>query len=121
MKDNANHERNLPLQIITATTCITLAAAAWLSHAEVVAANAFVAQAANAASVLMLVALGGASWSRSRDRMAKRWEAALDAYAEREIARENRWRALKRAQTFSTATGISEKVIRAKKSNLLST
>jgi hypothetical protein len=121
MNDNANHERNLPLQIITATTCITLPAAAWLEQPEVVAANAFVAQAAIVASILMLVALAGAAWSRSRYRMAKRWRAALDAYAEREIARENRWRALKKAQTFSTATGISEKVVRSKKSNLLAT
>jgi hypothetical protein len=121
MKDNANHERNLPLQIITATACITLTVASWLDQAEVVAANAFVTQAAIAALVLMLVALAGAAWSRSRHRAAQRWQAALDAYAEREIARENRWKALKKAQTFSTATAISEKVIRAKKSNLVAT
>lgn len=117
MTDNSN--RNLPLQIVIATTCITLAAALRLGQSEVVAATAFAVNAAVAAAMLTVLALAIAFWHQARHRAVRRWEAALNAYAEREIARENRWKELKRAQTFSTATGISEKVIHSKNRDFL--
>ena len=121
MTNNSTYSRNLPLQIVIATSCITLASVAWLDRTEVTGANAFLSVAAVMASILLLLTLAVAAWQRVRSRAKARWVAALDAFAEREIAREKRWKELKRSQTFSTATGISEKLIRTKNSGSLAT
>jgi hypothetical protein len=45
-----------------------------------------------------------------RARAARRWNAAVDAYAEREIARDQRKQALKRGRSVSTARGILQRL-----------
>jgi hypothetical protein len=59
-------------------------------------------------AVLACVALGslslGAVW-RSRARAARRWNAALDAYAEREIALARRWKSRKKGMATHVSTG----------------
>lgn len=59
-----------------------------------------------AASVLAML---GIAW-QYRSRGVKRWRKALDAYAEREIAEQQRRKCLKRPRTFSTALAVSSKV-----------
>jgi hypothetical protein len=57
-----------------------------------------------AVAVLALAGLFGIA-ERFRARAVKRWRTALEAYAEREIARERHTSALKRAPTTSAALG----------------
>jgi hypothetical protein len=66
--------------------------------------NHWVAPLAGAA--LALAGLFGIAW-RFRARAVRRRLTALAAYAEREIARERRRRAVRRAQPFSAALGVS--------------
>ncbi len=57
-------------------------------------------------AVAVALAVGVAlSWQQFRAR--SRWQAALDAYAEREIIRQSRRIALKKMQPTPTAVGIS--------------
>jgi hypothetical protein len=60
------------------------------------------------AAALASTMAAGIMWQQSRAR--RRWRAALDAYAERELSRQRRRTALKRVQTLSTALGISSSV-----------
>jgi hypothetical protein len=62
-----------------------------------------------AAMGLSLLGVVGFVW-HAHARATQRWHAALDAYAQREIARERRRRALRRVHTFSTALGLSDRV-----------
>jgi hypothetical protein len=55
-------------------------------------------------------------WQHRRTR--KRWQAALDAYAEREISGQRRSTALRRVRTLSTALGISGSVANQSKPSL---
>src|SRR5262245_49110080 len=57
---------------------------------------------------LGLGAVVGVAGRRSRVRMRRRLQAALDAYAEREIKQlDRRWIARRRVRTLSTALGLS--------------
>jgi hypothetical protein len=47
-------------------------------------------QAVPLVAVLGLTAVAGVTWQRSRARARRRWDAALDAYAEREIRQQPR-------------------------------
>jgi hypothetical protein len=58
---------------------------------------------------LALLAILAITW-RSRVRAVTRWSTALNAYAEREIARERRGNDLKRIPTFATLVAVSGKV-----------
>jgi C4-dicarboxylate-specific signal transduction histidine kinase len=58
------------------------------------------------AAVLALTALVGVVWQQSRTRARRRWLAAQDAYAQREIEQERRRNTLKRMQTLCTALGL---------------
>lgn len=71
-------------------------------------------QVSLASAVLASTALVGIVW-QVRARAARRWRAALDAYVERQIAQERRRKALRRVRTFSTALGVSGRVVRLKK------
>ena len=62
-----------------------------------------------AVAALALMGMFAIAW-RSRARAVTRWITALNSYAEREIAQERRRKALKRAQAFATALGVSGKV-----------
>jgi hypothetical protein len=57
-------------------------------------------------AVLALAALFAVVWQQSRARARRRWLAALDAYAQREIEQERRRTALKRMQALCTALGL---------------
>jgi hypothetical protein len=57
-------------------------------------------------AALALAALFAVGWQRSRVRGRRRWLAALDAYAEREIEQERRRNALKRMEDLCTALGL---------------
>ena len=59
------------------------------------------------ATVLALVAVVGVSWQRSCARANSRFQAAMDAYAEREISRERHRRALQRLRALSAALGTA--------------
>lgn len=61
-------------------------------------------------TALASMASGGITWQQVRARARSRWKAALDAYAERQIRKEQRNRALKRVRTRSTALAISNGV-----------
>jgi uncharacterized protein YyaL (SSP411 family) len=62
------------------------------------------------AAVLALAAVVSVTWQRSRARARSRWQAALEAYAEREISRERQRKALKRARVLSAFLGIASSV-----------
>jgi hypothetical protein len=51
--------------------------------------------------------VAGITWQQLRARARRRWRAALDAYAEREIRQERGKTALKRVTTRSTAWALS--------------
>ena len=57
--------------------------------------------------ILATTVVSGVAWQQSRARARRRWLAALDAFAEREIERERRRRALERLRELSAALGIS--------------
>jgi len=57
--------------------------------------------------VCLLSVIAFAGWRFRAVSSKKRWQAALDAFADREIARERRWKALHRPWTFSTAVAVS--------------
>jgi hypothetical protein len=57
-------------------------------------------------AALTLVALFAFLWQQSRRRARRRWLAALDAYAEREIEQERRRSAMRRMQALCTVLGL---------------
>jgi cytochrome P450 len=57
-------------------------------------------------AVLALAALFGVVWQHSRARARRRWLAALDAYAQREIEQERRRNAQKRMDALCIAVGL---------------
>ena len=57
-------------------------------------------------AVLALAALFGVVWQQSRARARRRWLAALDAYAKREIEQERRRIARKRMQVLCAGLGL---------------
>src|SRR5262249_4226384 len=59
------------------------------------------------AAPLALIAVVGILRQHARSRVARRFRAALDAYAEREIGRQQRRAARKRVRTLSAALGVS--------------
>jgi hypothetical protein len=63
-------------------------------------------QAIPLGAVLAATVVTGIAWQQSRARARRRWLAALDAFAEREIERERRRRALERLRELSMALGI---------------
>jgi hypothetical protein len=62
-----------------------------------------------AAAALALTGTFGIAW-RTRARAATRWLTALDAYADREIARDCRRKALRQVETRPAAPGMSGEV-----------
>src|SRR5262249_62059163 len=66
-------------------------------------------QALLPAAVLALAAALGLVWL-ARVRAARRWNAAVDAYAEREIARSLRRHAAKRGRSVSAPRGILQRL-----------
>jgi hypothetical protein len=60
------------------------------------------------AAPLALVGVAGITRQQSRARVRKRLEAALDAYAEREINKARRATVLKRVRTLPMALGLHE-------------
>ena len=56
--------------------------------------------------VLAATVVTGIAWQQSHARARRRWLAALDAFAEREIERERRRRALERLRELSAALGV---------------
>jgi hypothetical protein len=60
-----------------------------------------------ASALLVLAAVGAVAWL-FRARAARRWQAALDAYAEQDLARERRWNAPKRVRSTSTRGRVSQ-------------
>ncbi len=59
------------------------------------------------AAVVALTAAVGIAWLLFRARARKRLQAAMDAYADREIRSERRRKVLKRVRTLTTAIGSS--------------
>ncbi len=59
------------------------------------------------AMACLVSGLSIAGWRVRATNAKRRLEAALDAYADREIARERRWKTLHRPWTFSTAHNVS--------------
>jgi hypothetical protein len=57
-------------------------------------------------AALALAALFAVVWQQSRVRARRRWLAALDAYAQREIEQERRRNTLKRMQALCAALGL---------------
>jgi hypothetical protein len=66
-------------------------------------------QALLPAAILALTAVLGIVWL-ARARAARRWNAAVDAYAEREIARSLRKHAAKRGRSVSAPRGILQRL-----------
>ncbi len=67
-------------------------------------------EALSLSAVVASTAGAGVTWQRLRAQARRRWQAAMDAYAEREIRRERQRRALKQVRTLSTALAISNSV-----------
>jgi lysophospholipase L1-like esterase len=66
-------------------------------------------QALLPAALLALAAVLGIVWL-ARARAARRWNAAVDAYAEREIARSRRKHAAKGGRSVTTPRGILQRL-----------
>jgi hypothetical protein len=85
--------------------------AEWLSSAVLralwfVPAESPTWQAVPLGVVLAATVVTGIAWQQSRARARRRWLAALDAFAEREIERERRRKAVERLRELSAALGI---------------
>jgi hypothetical protein len=77
-----------------------------LSRTLAAVRNAPVDELAWLGAALALACLFVIVWRQSRARARRRWLAALDAYAEREIEQQRRRNALKRMEALGTALGL---------------